>query len=183
MTTANSITVVDTSKLFCGDITLTYGGLAQNVQNDIGVCNNSIHTGDHAQTGFLGNVGNVSFYPYPNWWQEYYQQPYLNVWPLASSHTYVDFSWRADVSKGDRIVLSVDVPGVALDDIEVNIDAYTIRVIGKRSDTGANITHSYTLPQCYDTKAITAKLEHGVLTLVVKKLANMKPRKVTVKGA
>jgi hypothetical protein len=168
--TSNNIMVASSNKVFTGDVSVSF-----NDQNTLGHCNSNV-TGyvKESLTGILD--GNITW-PSGILGGNYYYEP---LYKFSYQH---DYAWRVDVSKNNRISLSIDVPGVALADINVDIDAYNVRVTGKRHDTGTNVSHSYTLPQCYDTKSITAKLDSGVLTLTVKKLAGMTPRKITVKAA
>jgi HSP20 family protein len=90
-----------------------------------------------------------------------------------------------DVAENDgAYTVSVEMPGVAKDDIKVAIDGRRVDVSAeskKESETkdGERIVHrersatrwsrSFTLPRELDQEASNAKLENGVLTLVLGK--------------
>lgn len=74
--------------------------------------------------------------------------------------------WRV-VKASDRITLSCDVPGVKLDDLNVEINNGTVWAKGKRSDTGTWTQESQFIGLEYDASSAEATLEDGVLTIVV----------------
>lgn len=185
-----NVSIASLNELFCGDVAVHVVG--NSTGNALGQYNDGVNGNNmlgyvvkQEATGLIeGNCrfigGNITYYPHwPYYDYDCTKWQWGYSWPC--SNQYFDYSWRVDVTKQDRITLSVDVPGVLLSDISVDVDAYNIRVTGKRSDTGANVSHMYTLPQCYDTKSIAAKLNNGVLTITVKKLKDMCSRKITVK--
>lgn len=67
--------------------------------------------------------------------------------------------------------LSLDVPGVARDQLVIEIDGAIVRVQTKAEAT-RQFNGAYELPADIDAAASTAKLENGVLTLT---LAKQKP--------
>lgn len=87
--------------------------------------------------------------------------------------------WRTKF-KGDCIELSTDLPGVKADDINVEIDNGTIKVAAKRADINEDMSRTYVLGTHYDLKSCIAVLEHGVLTISVKKLPEHLPQRVKV---
>lgn len=92
-------------------------------------------------------------------------------------------SWRTKQHK-DRIELSIDVPGVRADDLDVQLDGTVLRVSGKRFDSGLKVEHTYAVDgSTYDPQTSEAFLDSGVLTVVVKRHVNRtsKTIKVTVK--
>jgi HSP20 family molecular chaperone IbpA len=62
--------------------------------------------------------------------------------------------------------LSIDVPGVPRDDLAIEVDGTVVR-IATRPEAKRQVRLAYELPQEIDAEATTAKLEHGVLTLVL----------------
>ncbi|NMM78586.1 molecular chaperone [Rhodococcus sp. SRB_17] len=68
------------------------------------------------------------------------------------------------------ITLQLDVPGLAREQLDITIDGAVVRV---RSVDGAprQVQRAWELPEAIDAAASGAKLEHGVLTLTLAKLA------------
>lgn len=66
--------------------------------------------------------------------------------------------------------LRLDVPGVAREQLAIGIEGSVVR-IETLADAPRSFKAAYELPQEIDTAASEAKLEHGVLTLKLGKLA------------
>lgn len=66
--------------------------------------------------------------------------------------------------------LSLDVPGLSRDDLTVGIEGAVVRIESK-ADAKRRFKAAYELPQDIDPAASEAKLENGVLTLRLGKLA------------
>lgn len=106
--------------------------------------------------------------------------PALNVW-----------------EDGERIHVSAELPGLALEDLEVYVTGnsqLTIKGQRKPQVPEKSVRHrqerpfgqfvrTLTLPFAVDPENVEAKLEHGVLTLKLAKHESAKPRKIPVKGA
>ena len=76
----------------------------------------------------------------------------------------------AQVAQDDKAwTLSLDVPGLAREDLTVSIEGAVVRVDSK-ADAKREFKAAYELPTDIDQAASTAKLEHGVLTLTLAKL-------------
>ncbi len=67
--------------------------------------------------------------------------------------------------------LSVDLPGVAKDQLNIGIEGAVVRIESTEAAT-RKVKAAYELPQDIDTAASSASLENGVLTL---KLAKKQP--------
>jgi HSP20 family molecular chaperone IbpA len=67
--------------------------------------------------------------------------------------------------------LSLDVPGVAREQLTIDVDGAVVRVATVK-DAPRHYQAAYELPAAIDAEATSAKLEHGVLTLT---LAKKKP--------
>ena len=94
----------------------------------------------------------------------------------------------------DRIVLSVELPGLTADDIELEIDDNVLTISGERAFAEAaeegryhrveraygRFTRSVTLPKGVTTADITADVKDGVLVVAVPKADEVKPRRITV---
>ena len=65
--------------------------------------------------------------------------------------------------------ITLDLPGVAREDLSVNIEGAIVRIETK-AEAKRQFKAAYELPQDIDTTASGAKLENGVLTLTLAKL-------------
>jgi HSP20 family protein len=102
-----------------------------------------------------------------------------------------------DVVENDgAYFLTVDLPGVAEDGIDVTVERNVLTLSARRADRTASdhrrlhgeIAHgdyrrTFTLPERVDRDAITATLRNGVLSLTVPKAAAALPRKISVRTA
>jgi HSP20 family protein len=93
-------------------------------------------------------------------------------------------------------VFKADVPGVEEKDIDIALMANRLTVGGKRVQerleqgetyytserSYGTFTRTFTLPEGIDAEHVEAELKGGVLTIIVPKLPELQPRKVTVKG-
>ncbi|HEX5938294.1 MAG TPA: Hsp20/alpha crystallin family protein [Actinomycetota bacterium] len=96
----------------------------------------------------------------------------------------------------DRFDVKVDLPGLDPKDVNVTFEDGMLTVSGKRQfeseDTGetwhrvergfGTFARSIRLPQTADTERIEASFEKGVLTVVVPKSEQAKPRTIQVKA-
>lgn len=94
-----------------------------------------------------------------------------------------------------NIELDVALPGVALDEVEVNIVGTTLTVKGehKKDETireedyyrhevfSGAFTRTVELPTYVNTDKVEARLEDGLLKIVVPKMAEAQPRRIEVK--
>ena len=94
----------------------------------------------------------------------------------------------------DAIVLKAELPGLAAEDIEIEIDDNVLTLRGERRfqetvDEGrfyrlerayGHFQRSVTLPQGVKADEISAGFESGVLTVRVPKADEVKPRKIAV---
>ena len=105
--------------------------------------------------------------------------PALNIWEDA-----------------DAIYAEAELPGLKLEDLEIYVtgsDQLTIKGsrqpvsvekgVWHRQERGfGEFTRVITLPVPVDADKVTARLEHGVLTLTTAKSAAAKPKKIAVKA-
>ena len=94
----------------------------------------------------------------------------------------------------DGYLLQLDVPGVALDQINIELENDFIKVSGERvsrfkSDNNNRLernfgkfTRKFRLPKAVDREAIEAKLDQGVLEVFIPKAEELKPKKIKVSG-
>lgn len=118
-------------------------------------------------------------------------------------HTQRAFGWSAGsartalpmdgIRREDDIVLRFDLPGISLEDIEVNVDRGVLTVSAKRDEeksdserpfirervTGTLRRRVY-LGDAYDADKVEAAYENGVLTVRVPLAEKAKARKVDV---
>ncbi len=91
----------------------------------------------------------------------------------------------------EAIVLTLDMPGVGADDVDVNVQRGMLRVHGKAATTdNENVLYAeqrvgdfereFTLSDDLNPDAITAKMNAGVLTLTVGKAEKVKPKKIAI---
>lgn len=96
----------------------------------------------------------------------------------------------------DKIVTTLELPGIEPGDVEVSVEDSTLTVSGKREFSNevkeedyhrverryGSFTRSITLPQTADTEKVDAAYDKGVLTIEVAKAEEAKPKKIQVKG-
>ena len=88
---------------------------------------------------------------------------------------------RLEVTDEDY-TLRLDVPGVTLDGLDIEVVDRTLKLSTKRTDGPSEQTANYSwkLPKTADPEHITAALAYGVLTLKVGKQASATPRKIVI---
>jgi HSP20 family protein len=86
--------------------------------------------------------------------------------PLSVSHT------------DDGATISVDMPGVDPQDLELTFENGTLAITGKRGER--TYRYSVALGDAIDPDSIEAKLDKGVLAIRAHKRPEAKPRKILV---
>jgi HSP20 family protein len=95
----------------------------------------------------------------------------------------------------DAFVLKADLPGVSESEIDINVHNSVLTVSGSRQSEErkegesyalyerqfGSFSRSFSLPDMADGERIEAKLDSGVLTLVIGKKEQAKPRKIALK--
>lgn len=93
---------------------------------------------------------------------------------------------------GDRYTLQVEMPGVNKEGLEISVENNELTILGRRSlpvvdgtlihreSRSENFRRAFELDPSIDTSKITAKIEHGVVTLTLPKAEQVKPRKIAV---
>ena len=96
----------------------------------------------------------------------------------------------------DKVVVSVELPGMTAEDVEVYVEDSTLTVSGKREFSSEVEEESYhrierrygafsravSLPPQVDTTKVDARFTNGVLTVEVPKIGKAKPKKIQVKA-
>ncbi len=103
------------------------------------------------------------------------------------------FSPAVDIHEDDTAYhLSVELPGVKSDAIEVTAERGTLSIRGKREVVHADkqnkrservfgaFVREFSLPEAADLEKIEAKSQDGVLYLTVPKTAKVEPRRIVV---
>jgi len=102
---------------------------------------------------------------------------------------------RVDIRENDReIVLRVDMPGVAVNDVDVRVEEGELHIRGKigpvrqaealaREFVAGDFYRSFRLHEALSTTEIEAELKNGVLTVHLPKPTKNQPRQVTVKAS
>ncbi len=91
----------------------------------------------------------------------------------------------------DAFLVSVDLPGVASDDVTINLDKGVLTVSGERkSPFGLNgdakqqpdgkFEHAFPVPDAVDTESIEATYKNGVMTITLRKSKASKPRQIPI---
>ncbi|MCL4846716.1 MAG: Hsp20/alpha crystallin family protein [Acidobacteria bacterium] len=108
-----------------------------------------------------------------------------------------DWIPAVDIYENDRheLVLKAELPGLNRDDIDLRVENNTLTVRGeRRREAGVRdeqyhrvervygtFSRSFTLPSSLDAGSVTADYRDGVLTVVLPKREEAKPRQIQVK--
>ncbi len=98
--------------------------------------------------------------------------------------------------EADRFVVKADLPGVASKDVDVSMENGMLAIKGERKtetkderEDYKRVERSYgsfyrrfSLPNTANADKITAKLQNGVLEVVIAKKEGVQPRKISVEG-
>ncbi len=101
------------------------------------------------------------FYPYNNWWQF---EPFTTI-TLGSY--YDKYSFKT-TTKDKVYCLTIDLPGVKVQDLVLEVDGYVLKLSATRKDTGEKVDRSSIIPNIYVPESAKANLEDGVLTVEFK---------------
>jgi len=97
------------------------------------------------------------------------------------------------IENGDGYMLQVEMPGVNKEGLEISVENNDLTIIGRRAlpTVDGTLMHResrsedfrcvFELDPSIDTDKISAKIDHGVVTLTLPKAEHVKPRKITVK--
>jgi len=98
---------------------------------------------------------------------------------------------------GDRYVLSAQLPGMNLEDLDLSITGETLTMRGERKRPDGVSDESYrrqerqygrwtrtiSLPDRVESTQVAASFARGLLTITLPKAENAKPRQISVKAA
>lgn len=86
----------------------------------------------------------------------------------------------------DNLHVTAELPGVAREDINVELTAEVLNLSATRKVTGAeaeqtvSFARSFTLPYAVQADKIAAELKDGILRLTLPKAEAVKPRKIAI---
>ena len=92
----------------------------------------------------------------------------------------------------DAVILEAELPGVSRQGLDISIDGDELTLAGKREAGGKGMKavrresipcvyrRTFILGDVIDREKIEAKLENGLLTLIMPKSAETKPRKIEI---
>lgn len=93
----------------------------------------------------------------------------------------------------DRLALSLPVPGLTADDLVVEVHGRRLTLRAQRrvqapegyrqmlrERAGWTFSRAWDLPDLVDTESLTARLDHGVLTVELQRRPEATPRRITV---
>ena len=100
------------------------------------------------------------------------------------------------VETKDEILCQIEVPGLSREDLDINIEGNLVTIRGEKKfevgndekDSGyrhferryGRFERSFTMPRTVDTDRVSARHENGVLTIVLPKAEQARPRKVAI---
>lgn len=96
------------------------------------------------------------------------------------------------LENADGYTLEVEMPGVSKENLEMWVENNELTVLGRRSTPSvegtllhresrpANFRRSFELDPSIDAAKISAKIDQGVVTLILPKAEQVKPRKIAV---
>lgn len=123
--------------------------------------------------------------------------PAVGFWPANNTRSAAAFP-RMDVSETDTAVqISAELPGVSQDQIELEVQADTLRIGGEKKDERTVNEQNFhaversfgrfdrvvTLPAEVDAQHAEATFKDGVLTVNLPKVKPVSAQKITVKSA
>ena len=122
--------------------------------------------------------------------------PFREMTPYA--HTPSGFIPTFEIKESkDGYLFKADVPGVKESDLDVTVTGNRLTIAGRReaekhehSDTYyafersyGDFTRTFTLPEGVDMSSVHADLKDGVLTLTLRKLPELQPKKIPILSA
>ena len=86
----------------------------------------------------------------------------------------------------DNLLVSAELPGVAREDMNIELNDDVLSLTATRKVTGAegeqtvSFARSFNLPYAVQADKIAAELKDGILRLTLPKVEAVKPRKITI---
>lgn len=138
---------------------------------------------------------NNSRFPFLDQLDQGFGQLVNDLFPQSSEGAVAGFSVAAGCWElEDRYVLSIDVPGVPLSAIDLQVDNGFLEISGERQTETpeearvildeqpvGTFQRRLRLAKDVDVESVDAELDAGVLTVTLKKVAQPKPQKVQIR--
>jgi HSP20 family protein len=97
----------------------------------------------------------------------------------------------------DRFVVTVELPGIAPEEVDLSVEDSTLTIRGERKFYGdvpeeafhrverrfGPLSRQITLPQTADANRVEASFDRGVLTVEVHKAEQARPKKISIKAS
>ena len=123
---------------------------------------------------------------------------FSNLWgPNGNGTLPASFAPALDVAERDNCFeLHMDIPGMETKDIDIQVQGNTVTVTGSRQEekeeigksfhrierSSGSFTRTVTLPCNVTEKEVAAEYTNGVLSVVLPKSEDARPKKVAIKG-
>jgi len=99
--------------------------------------------------------------------------------PLTTNNINYSSSLYRIETKDNKIIVSLDLPGVKQKDIDIQMSGQSLLVTGTLR--GEKFKYTYLLSREYNPDTIDALLEDGVLELSFEKYASESPKKIQIR--
>lgn len=83
----------------------------------------------------------------------------------------------------NELVIVTDLPGVARDAIELDVDGGTLSLSASDMERHRVYRRAFALPNVIDPAGVDAELRDGVLTVRLRKREDLKPRRIEIRSA
>lgn len=96
--------------------------------------------------------------------------------------------------EANQIIVEVELPGIAREDIEITLDNNTLRIAAERKSSEEDrkywhqerifgkVQRIISLPETVAADTVDAEFRDGVLTLKIAKRPEVQPRKINIRG-
>ncbi len=126
-----------------------------------------------------------------------YEKPVFNRAERAVSDTNADWIPRVDVKEEkDKYVIFAEIPGIDPKDIDITMEKGVLTISGhreaeKKSEqdgyqrverSSGRFYRRFSMPEAVDENKISAKGKHGVLEIIIPKIEDVLPRKITIEA-
>ncbi len=107
--------------------------------------------------------------------------------------TYLQPRYSVAESKDGRIQITVEMPGVRKESLEVRMENNELRIVGRRDPPldakyvlrerrPGDYLQSFTLDETVDQSRVDARIQNGVLTVTLELKEQVKPRTIKVRS-
>lgn len=110
------------------------------------------------------------------------QNPHKPVAEATSTRPVIAPAVDIYENEHEYLVLA-DLPGVANDAVQIRFEKGELNLHAARPEAQADFRRLFSIPETVDSERIDAKLQAGVLHLVLPKASKAKPRQISVKAS